>query len=221
MPEQFDIKAQTRQIIGKRVRELRAQGQIPANISGGAKPSVAIQLPANELGHLLKRHGAGIMRIHLGRGSSVETVLLNRVERDPITSAILHVDFRRVRLDQPVRARVALHLTGEAPAVRIHGGVLLHLLDSVEIEALPEHIPEGVMLDISSLDELNSVLTVADIQLPANVKMLSSASEPVVTVKAPRIEAPAVEAPVAAAPEEKAAPMPEERGQQGASESEA
>ncbi len=217
MPEQFSIKAQRRQITGKRVRELRAQGITPANISGAAKPSISIQLPADELSRLLKRHGVGVLRIHLGSGSSIETALLNRVERNPITSAVLHVDFRRVRLDQPVHARIPLHLTGESPAVRIHGGVLLHLLDSVEIEALPANIPEAVTLDISSLDELNSLLSVADIQLPANVKMMSPASEPVVTVKAPRIEVVEAEVPAAAAAPE-AIPAQAEAGGESASE---
>jgi large subunit ribosomal protein L25 len=207
MPEQFDIRAQTRQIIGKRVRNLRAQGLIPANVSGAAKSSIAIQLPKDELNRMLKHHGATVLRLHLDRGSRPETVLLSRVERHPITSAVLHVDFRRVRLNQPVHARVPVHLTGEAPAVRVHGGVLLHLLDTVDIEALPANIPNAVTLDISPIDELNSSLTVADIQLPANVKMLSSADEPVVTVKPARVEVVEVEAP-AAAPE--VIPPPEE-----------
>lgn len=217
MPEQVDINAQPRQVMGRRVRHLRAQGLIPANISGAARPSVAIQIPAVELRRLLKRHGANVLRIHLSQSPSVETALLNRVERDPITSVILHVDFRRVRLNQPVHARVPLHLTGESPAVRIHGGVLLHLFDTIEIESLPANIPEEVTLDISQLDELNSVLTVADVQLPANVKLVSPENEPVVAVKAPRIEVPEVEAPAA----QEIIPPPEELGGQAASESQA
>jgi large subunit ribosomal protein L25 len=217
MPEQLNIKAQMREITGKRVRNLRAQGIVPANLSGDAKPSVAIQLPADELNRLLKRHGAGVLRLHIGAASRAETALLNRVERNPITSAVLHVDFRRVRLNQPVHARVPVHVTGEAAAIKIQGGVLLHLLDHVEIEALPANIPEAVTLDISSLEELNSTLTVAEIQLPGNVKMLSPEGEAVVSIKAPRIEVPEVEAP-AAAPE--AAPETAPEAEQTASESE-
>ena len=216
MPEQFNIKAQARQITGKRVRHLRARGITPANINGAARPSVAIQLLPEELRRLLKRHSAGVLRIQLDRGSRIETVLLNRVERDPITTRVLHVDFRRVQLNQPVHARVPLHLTGEAPAIRLHGGVLLHLLDAVEIESLPANIPEAVMLDISPLDELNSLLTVADIQLPKNVKLVSAATEPAVTIKPPRIEVPEVEAP-AAAPE--VAPLPVEPREEPGGES--
>ncbi len=218
MPEQFDLNVQARQILGKRVRRLRIQGITPANISGATMPSVAIQLPEDEMKRLLKHRTAGVLRIHVGKSSRAETALLNRVERDPITSEVLHVDFRRVRLDQPVRARVPLHLTGEAPAIKIHNGVLLHLLDSLEIEALPGNIPEAVTLDISPLEELNSVLTVADIQVPSKVKLLTSPDEPAVTIKPPRIEV-EVEAPAAAAAPE-AAPTPEEATAEGASPTE-
>lgn len=207
MPEQFTIMAQERQITGKQVRNLRAQGLIPANISGGAIPSIAIQLPTAELNGLLKRHGAGVLRIHVGANARAETAILSRIERNPITTAVLHVDFRRVKLDQVMHSRVPIHLTGEAPAIKIHGGLLLHLLDTVEIESLPGNIPESVTLDISSLEEMNSLLTVGDIQLPANVKMISPASEPVVTIKAPRIEVVEVEAPAATPVVE---PTPEE-----------
>lgn len=217
MPEQLTITAQTREVTGKHVSRLRAQGITPANISGAAKPSVAIQLPASELNRLLKAHGAGVLRIHITPGSHNETAILSRVERDAISTAVLHVDFRRVRLNQVMRVHVPVHLSGEAPAVRVHGGVLLHVLDSVEIETLPGNIPEAVTLDISSLEELNSTLTVGDITLPEHVKILSSASEPVAIVKAPRIEAAEPEAaettaPAAAAEAEKSSSSSEDQG---------
>lgn len=188
MAENLTIKAQAREVTGKQVRGLRAHGLTPGNISGGARPSVAIQIPTTELHRLLKGHGAGLVRIQVDSGAA-ETTLLNRIERNPITSAVLHVDFRRIRLDQVVRTHVAVRLSGEAPAVRLHGGVLLHVLDTVEVESLPTNIPESLTLDITPLNELNSSLTVADIQSPHDVKVLTTATEPVVTVKAPRIEA--------------------------------
>lgn len=197
MPERFTLAVQSRQVVGKHVRQLRASGVTPANISGAAKPSVAIQIPADEMARLLKRHSASVLYLQIGSEKSQETAILGRVERDPVTTHILHVDFRRVKLNQPVHARVPVHLTGEAPAVKIEGGVLLHLLDTIEIESLPANIPESVTLDISSLTELNSLLTVADVTLPPKVTLVSSETEPVVTIKAPRIEIPEVETPAA------------------------
>lgn len=204
MAERFTLEVEARQILGKKVRALRAHGVIPANISGGAKPSVAIQVSAGEMARLHKRHGAGLLYLHLGSDKNAESAILGRIERDPVTSAVLHVDFRRVKLNQPIHARVPIHLTGEPPAVKVEGGVLIHLLDTIEIESLPANIPESVTLDISSLAELNSQLTVADIGLPAKVTLVSSENEPVVTIKPPRIEVPEPEAPAAAAAEAEA-----------------
>ena len=198
MAERFTLEVESRQVVGKQVRRLRAHGVIPANISGGAKPSVSIQIPAAEMTRLHKRHGAGMLYLQIGKEKNAETAILGRVERDAVTSAVLHVDFRRVRLDEPIHSRVPIHLTGEAPAVKIGGGVLIHLLDTLEIESLPTNIPDAVTLDISSLTELNSQLAVADITLPPKVTLVSAASEPVVTIKPPRIEAPEPETPTTA-----------------------
>jgi large subunit ribosomal protein L25 len=206
MADTVTVQVQPRAITGKHVRKLRAQGIVPGNISGGAKPSTAIQIPSADLTRLLKEHHTSVLRLRVGSAAG-ENALLGRVERDPITTAVLHVDFRRVRLNQPVRTKVPVHLTGEAAAIKDYNGVLLHLLDSVEIESLPANIPEAVILDISSLHELNSLLTVAEIQAPAGVTMLSAATEPVVTIKPPKIEVPAPEAP--AAPEPAEQPEPE------------
>lgn len=193
MADTVTLQVQPRDVTGKHVRRLRAQGLIPANISGAEKPSVAIQISSTDFTHLLKERHTGVLRLRVG-SSAGENALLGRVERDPITSAILHVDFRRVRLNQPVRARIPVHLTGEASAIKDYNGVLLHLLDTIEIEALPTKIPEAVTLDISPLNELNSLLTVADIQPPSGVTVLSAATEPVVTIKPPKIEVPVPEA---------------------------
>src|SRR5579859_5174578 len=94
MPDQLTIKAQVREVTGKHVSRLRAQGITPANISGAAKPSVAIQLATVELNRLLKNHGTGVLRIQITPGSSNETAILSRVERDAVSTAVLHVDFR-------------------------------------------------------------------------------------------------------------------------------
>lgn len=208
MADTVTIQVQPRAVTGKRVRRLRAQGIIPANISGGAKPSIAVQIPSADLTRLLKEHHTSVLRLRVGSAAG-ENALLGRVERDAITTAVLHVDFRRVRLNQPVRARVPVHLTGEATAIKDYNGVLLHLMDSVEIEALPTHIPEAVILDITPLHELNSLLTVADLQAPAGVTMLSVATEPVVTIKPPKIEIPEPEPEAAIAPELAEQPAPE------------
>ena len=199
MANEVKVHVEKREATGKAVSKLRKQGVIPGNISGGGKPSIAVQIDEHELGAIIKHHGAPVLRISMGSASGTDTALLARVVRDAVSRAILHVDFRRVLLTQPIKAYVPLHIEGEAPAVKMYNGVLLHLMESVEVEALPANLPDAVTIDISPLEELNSTLTAKDIKAPPKVQVLTSPDEPVVAVKAPRVE---VEEPAAAeAPE--------------------
>lgn len=188
MANEMKVRVQRREVVGKHARQLRSQGLTPGNISGGGKPSIAIQMDQRELVDIIKHHGAPILRISIEPDGGNDTALLARVERDAVSTAILHVDFRRVKLTQPIKARVPLHTEGDAPAVKVYNGVLLHLMEAVEVEALPGNLPDAVTIDISGLVELNSTLTAKDIKAPANVQVLVAPDEPVITVKAPRVE---------------------------------
>jgi large subunit ribosomal protein L25 len=189
------LRVEKREIIGKHTAKLRAQGLTPGNISGGGKPSTSVQIDTQELNTLIKHHGAPILRIQVEPSGGTDIALLAKVERDPVSRAILHVDFRRIVLSHPIKARVPLHTVGDAPAIKLYNGVLLHVMESIEIEALPRNLPDALTIDISGMEELNSTLTAKDIQSPANVQVLVSPDEPVITIKAPRVE---VEEPVAA-----------------------
>jgi len=109
------------------------------------------------------------------------------VQRETVSGLIQHVDFQQVNLSEPVHAHAPVVVTGEAPAVRILNGVLLHPLTSVEVMALPRDLPESITADISGLTELNSSLFVRDLSIPPNVTLLTDPDEPVVTIQAPRI----------------------------------
>ena len=97
MANEIKVSVQSREALGRHAKKLRAQGLIPANISGGGKPSTAIQLDPHELHDILKAHGTPILRITVEPGGDTDTALLARVERDAVSAAVLHVDFRRCR----------------------------------------------------------------------------------------------------------------------------
>jgi large subunit ribosomal protein L25 len=201
MAEQTSLPAQRRTVQGKKVRQLRRQGLIPANVFGQGRASTAIQVSALDLQHLLARRvGARIINLRLD--GTDEAALLRHVQRDPRTGHIEHVDFMHVEMTQKIRARVPVHLVGEAPAVRQQGGVLLHMSDAIEVECLPRDLPETLKLDISGLDQFDATLHVSDIHLPPGVELLADPDEPVVKVTPPRMAEEAVppaEAPAAAA----------------------
>ena len=215
MANEIKVWVQRREVTGKQARKLRAQGLTPGNISGGGKPSVAIQMNQRMLADIIKQHGTPILRLNIEPDGEMDTALLARVERDAVSTAILHVDLRRVTLSQPIKARVPLHTEGDAPAVKVYNGVLLHLMEAVEVEALPANLPDAVTIDITALTELNSTLTAKDIKAPANVQVLVAPDEPVITVKAPRVEV-VEEQPTAAAEAPAAATEAAEAAETGA-----
>ncbi len=207
MPERATLKAEKRTILGKQVRQLRRQGVLPGNVFGNRQhASVPVQVDAHEFDHMLKSHGrTTIYRLVISPDGGEDTVLVRHIEREPVTGAIQHIDFMHVEMNQPLRVRVPIHLTGVAPAIKEFDGILLHQLDSVEIEALPADLPEALELDVSGITELNSSLYVRDIPVPARVTLLTPEGEPVVTVMPPRVAVAEEEAPEVAAAEEQPA----------------
>ncbi len=203
MAGQSSLQVASRTTLGKRVKQLRRKGIIPANLYGRHLPSQPLQVDLYTLDRFMAGHRAThVVDLELeGRKGEVYNALIRHVARSPRTGKILHVDFLRVSMTEPVTVRVPVTLKGTAPAVTVEGGVLLHLLDTLEIECLPGDIPEALELDISTLEKIDDTLHVRDIPLPRGVTLLSEADEPVIKVVAPRAVL-AEEAAAAAAEEE-------------------
>ncbi len=184
---QVSLRVAPRSVLGKQVKQLRRGGIIPANIYGRHQPSQPLQVDSHALERFLAGHNATrVVNLHVDGSDGVPlNALVRHVARRPRDGKILHVDFLRVSMDEPVTARVPLVLKGEAPAVAA-GGVLLHMLDTIEVECLPAHLPESIELDISSLVRMDDVLHVRDVPLPAMVKLAEDPDEPVVKVVAPK-----------------------------------
>jgi large subunit ribosomal protein L25 len=128
------------------------------------------------------------------------------VQRDPVTSRLLHIDLYRTQAGEAVRLTVPLVHVGEAPVVEV-GGVVLSLLDELEIECLPRDVPEAIHVDLSSLVDMQSVITVADLAIPEGVTVLTDPETDVVRVSLPTkmeevVEAGAEEVEGAEGPEE-------------------
>lgn len=216
MADEVTLAVAPRTTLGKRVRRLRHEGTIPANIFGHGRESRAVQIDAMELKRLLSKYG-GARLMHLTLDGKSEAALIRHVQHDPRTGAIQHVDFLHVDMREKIRARVPVHLAGEPPAVKQLGGVLLHMSDTLEVECLPNDLPERLELDVSGLENLDDTLYVRDVLVPAGVVMLAEADEPVAKVTASRTAAVAE----AAAPEQPAAEeAPEAAGESAKAEQE-
>ena len=182
-----ELNAARREVLGKKVRRLRRQGLTPANIFGRALDSLAVQVSSDDLRHVL--HSAGRNEIVYLRLDSDEPrpTFVRDIQRHPISDVILHVDFLQISLKEKVKLEVPLHLAGLPPAVDKYGGILVHGLDRVMVEALPADVPSVIEVDVSGLEEIDQALHVSDLPVPEGVTILTDPEQVVAKVSPPAV----------------------------------
>ncbi len=201
--EKVILKVETRSDTGKRVaKDLRLKGLIPAVVYKGGKEATKLQLVRKELESVLHT-GAGenvIITLEISGDTKIKTktVLIKEMQRDPIKSQILHVDFNEISLTETLKINVPLAVHGEAAGVVKDGGILEHVMWELHVECLPTAIPEKIEVDVSSLNIGDSIF-VKNIKMPEGVKVLNDPELIAIIVKPPKIEVPKEEAVEAAA----------------------
>ncbi len=190
MPEatKTELEVSPRAVLGKKVKQLRRDGVVPANIYGHRVDSLAIQVPVDGLRHVLRTAGRNeIVYLRLD-GQEPRPTFIRTVQRDAVTDAILHVDFYQISLEEKVRLEVRLHLIGVAPAVDLYSGTLLHSLDSISVEGLPTEIPSHIEVDVSGLEQIDHAIHVRDLIVPTNLSVLTDPELVVAKVAPPAVE---------------------------------
>jgi len=191
--EKLVIKAVKREIKGKQVGQLRRDGKLPAVIYGRhIEASLPIVMDLRDASKAL--HGLS--------SSSIVTIdvdgteypsLVREKQRDYIRNILRHVDFQAVSLTEKIRADVELVVEGISPAVKDFNGMVVMNLSKIEVEALPQHLPERIHLDISGLNRIGDAIHVKNITVPENVTIHNDPEDIVIVITA----AGAVEEPVA------------------------
>lgn len=174
--EAIELPVETRETRGKgpALRARRA-GNIPAILYGASTPPRALAVNETALLKVLRGHGNRLALLSLTSASAPETAILKGVQRDPVSEHILHIDFLRVALDQPLNVDIPVLVEGVAPGVKL-GGVLQQTQRHVKIRCLPAEIPEGAFADISKL-EIGDTLSAKDLRIPASVKLLTDPTQ--------------------------------------------
>lgn len=161
-------------------RRLRREGQIPAVIYGKETP-VHISIDAKEFKSKVKSISeSGLLTIKIGKKNF--TVLIKDFQDDPLKYAIKHIDFFEITKGEKLHTTVTITLlhADSAAGIRL-GGVLEQVLHEVDIECLPENIPESIICDISELG-LNESLHIESVPVPEGVKILTDAHRTIVTI---------------------------------------
>ena len=197
----ISLEATPRDVLGKKVSNLRRAGMTPVHLYGKGIDSRALQADSATLTKIVGQVGTNIpLYLKVSDASEQDLVFVREVQRHAITNQILHVDFYRVEATQRVRGEIPVVLSGEAPAVRIHRGVLMQALFTLVVEALPMDMPERIDVDISHIEDLDQDVRVSDIAVDQAITVLTDAEELVVRINAPRV----AEEPMAVAQEEAA-----------------
>lgn len=184
-----ELNVSPRQVLGKKVRGLRRQGIIPANVYGRGLESRAIQAPAEDLLRLLKTVGRNdVIYLKVAGEDGPRPALVRHIQRNPITDQILHVDFYQISLTERLRLDVPLVLAGTAPAVSTYGGILLQSLEHITVEGLPADIPSHIEVDVSGLEEIDAAIHVSDLRLPPNLTIITDPELVIAKVAAPAVE---------------------------------
>ncbi|MDH4135604.1 MAG: 50S ribosomal protein L25 [Anaerolineae bacterium] len=186
--EQFELKAEKRTIIGKKVKGLRREGLIPAVLYGPKTEPIPIQCYERELQHVLARAGGtNMISVRIGKAHKPKMALARGVQRDVITGELCHVDFYQVVMTETVKTEVNIILSGEPPAVQQKEFMLLQGTDSVEVECLPGDLIHSIEVDLSTLLEIDDAIYVKDLQVPDNVTILTDGDELVAKIQRLRL----------------------------------
>lgn len=183
----LELKVQTREKSGKKLKILREKGFIPAVVYGSGHKAISIEVNYEDFRKVFEDAGESTL-IKINVGDQIKNVLIHDIARDPITDRFIHIDFYQVRMDKEITTEVPLVFISEAPAVKSMDGVLVKNINEVEIEALPKNLPHEIKVDLSSLDSFDKHIRVKDLILPPGVKILTEPEEVVVSVIPPRTE---------------------------------
>ncbi len=188
MAEQKELAVASRTTMGKANKRLLKTGVIPGNISGHNLEPQAVQVNAVAFDNLVRSRGAtSLIRLTMV-DAPPQTVLIRHVQHAPTTGKVIHIDFSRIGIDERITAKLPLRYVGESLSVKTLGGVLLHLLDTLDVECPASEMVEYLEVDISPLTEIDSTLHASDVKLPANYTLITPPGESIAKVAATRAE---------------------------------
>jgi large subunit ribosomal protein L25 len=176
MAERISVAAAPRTIIGKKAKQLRRDGFIPAVIYGQGQ-NIKIQIENLTLRRVLRTAGTtNLIDINID-GDGKRTVLARDVQAHPTRGDLIHIDFFEVNMREKLIVDAALIAVGVAPPVADGLGSVSLLLHSVQIECLPDNLVSEIEVDLSKIETPDDVIYVRDLPVPDDVEILADLDE--------------------------------------------
>ena len=205
--DKITLSGEKRKIIGRKVKTLRKEGILPANIYGKKIKSEAIQIKLADFNSVFKKVGeTGLVTLMIGKEE--KPVLVANIQKNPVSGNPVHVDFHQVDLKEKVTAKVVVEMVGEAPAERQGVGTVVQYLDEIEVEALPMDLPEKFVVDVTPLAEVDQAIKISDLKIDQKkITVKADLGTILVKVEAPQKEEVVVLPPTEEVPAEGEAPV--------------
>lgn len=195
----IELPVTTRTVLGKKVKELRVEGLVPAELFGRGVENRHLSLSATAAAKAYREAGEHtIVTLVMDSGERVPAVFAD-VQWNHLQGSLLAVDFHMVRMDEAIEAKVPVRLAGEAPAKK-EGFPIVQVMQEIEVRGLPNELPHEILVDVSALAEPGHTIYVRDLTAPKGVKLLAQGDTAVITV-GEKTKEEAVAAPVAATAE--------------------
>lgn len=219
--EKVVLQATKRDVVGKQVKALRREGKLPAVIYGRHTDPINVNLDARTAGIVLaKATSSSLVTINVE--GTEHLALVREKQRDYIKNVLLHVDFLAVSLTEKLRTVVPVHFVGLSLAVKDFNAVMVHNLEELEVECLPNDLPERIDVDISSLNRPGEGIRLRDVHVSDNVRLLGDPDTMVAVATFAKVEEEVAAVPgAAAAGATPAAAEPEMAVERGKKEDEA
>lgn len=167
----MDLVVQKREILGKKVKVLREEDLIPAELYGYGHKNIHLSVSAKDFLKIFREAGEStIIKLKIeGEGDAINALVYD-VQKNHLTDKIIHIDFYAVRMDKKITTSVPLEFVGVSPAVKEKEGILVKTMQEIEVEALPTDLPHNIKVDISQLSEIGTSIYVKNLNLGKGVK---------------------------------------------------
>ncbi len=220
MRKETSVELELRENTGKgAAKRLRKMGRIPAILYGKGKKSLSVSMDPLKLREILSSETGEntLFSMIIGGKKGKRTGMIKEFQKDPVTDEIIHADLIMIDIMKAIEVDVPVHLEGTPVGVKEQGGILDFIVREVRVSCLPADIPEKIDLDVSQLS-IGQHLSISDIQVKEEVKILDDPERTIVVISAPKVEE--VAAPVEAEEEEAEEPEVIKKGKEEAEEKE-
>jgi large subunit ribosomal protein L25 len=184
--KEVPLSAEVRKGVGKGpARQDRFAGNIPAVLYGPDTAPQPISINARAFRQAVKSADGTSAIFNLEVGGKSNMTIIREMQRDPVTSSIMHIDFHAISMNKPLHLSIPLHFVGTPSGVKTEGGIMQTTMRELEISCLPKDIPEHFEIDVSALN-IGDSIHVGSLSIP-NVEILSEKTRTMVVVSAPTI----------------------------------